>query len=289
MSWVGKVLGGTFGFLMGGPLGAALGAALGHQLDQTDAEIRFEALGATADETEVLRRSFFVSTFHVMGHVAKADGRVSAAEIHVARSIMDRMMLSEDLKLLSMRLFNEGKSDRFAVSASVADFKTSCSRYPQLLRLFWALQLEMALADGAINQAAEQSLLEICGQLGFSRYEFFGIKARLETERRFGSPGRRENLKNGSGRFGQNHQQRTGAQGETLEVRRDIQAAYAVLQLPTSASDAEIKKAYRRLISRHHPDKVSGEGVGDDRVKRATEATQRIQKAYDLICKTRHF
>ena len=289
MSWIGKVLGGAFGFVMGGPLGAALGAAIGHQLDQGDPEIRFESLGATPDETESIRRAFFVGVFQVMGYVAKADGRVSESEINVARRIMDRMSLSEDLKLLAMRFFNEGKTDRFRVSNALDEFRVSCTKQPQLLRLFIGLQLEVALADGSIHRQVNLALLEICDQLEFSRYEFFGIKARLEAEQRFGGLGGRENTGPRSGRFRHEYRERSGSYTEEIGVRSEIQEAYTVLQLSTTASETEIKKAYRRLISRHHPDKQVGEGRGAESVQRATEATQKIQKAYDLICKARGF
>lgn len=286
MSWLGKVVGGAFGFIMGGPLGAALGAAFGHQFDQNGPEIHFEGLGANPSETEVLRRAFFVGVFQVMGYLAKVDGRVSESEIGVARDIMTRMLLTEDLKILAMRLFNEGKADRFAMSIAVEQFRSACQSYPHLLRAFIALQLELALADGTVNAKEEAALLRICDQLEFSRYEFFGIKTRLETERRFGGV-----RGHGSrpGAFWEETRHRQRSQTESLGLNTEIHEAYAVLQLKSSASETEIKTAYRRLVSRHHPDKLVGKGHDEGAVQRATEITQRIQKAYDLICKTRGF
>ena len=77
MNWWGKILGGTFGFMMGGPLGAALGAALGHQFDKGIKNISMEG----SPENDQVKAAFFTATFSVMGHVAKADGYVSDAEI----------------------------------------------------------------------------------------------------------------------------------------------------------------------------------------------------------------
>jgi DnaJ like chaperone protein len=289
MSWLGKVVGGAFGFVMGGPLGAALGAALGHQFDQGGPEIRFETLGASPEETEVVRRAFFMGTFQVMGFVAKADGRVSESEIAVARHIMDRMQLTEDLKLLAMRLFNEGKDDRFGVASAIEEFRACCSLHAHLPRLFMALQVELALADGSVSRQEEATLLQICDQLGFSRYEYFGIKTRLEAERRFGGMGSQGNAHHQSGRFREEYRQRQQTHTESLGIRTELQEAYAILQLRATASEVEIKKAYRRLISRHHPDKLVGKGQGSESVQKATEMTQKIQKAYDLICKARGF
>jgi DnaJ like chaperone protein len=59
--------------------------------------------------------------------------------------------------------------------------------------------------------------------------------------------------------------------------------AYAILGVNKSASEAEIKTAYRRLMSQHHPDKLVSKGLPDEMIKIATEKTQEIRKAYDLI------
>lgn len=288
MSWLGKVVGGAFGFAMAGPLGAALGAALGHQFDQGEPEIRFEGFGAGPDESEFLRRAFFVGVFQVMGYVAKADGRVSEAEINVARGIMNRMSLPHDLRQLAMRLFNEGKADRFAAASALEEFSVASRAHPHLLRLFMGFQLELALADGSVNREEEFVLLQICDQLGFSRYEFFGIKTRLEAERRFGGGG--GGADDPARRFRETNQGRWRTQNEPIGDRGgELQEAYAMLQLSPTATESEIKKAYRRLISRHHPDKQLGKGQSFESVQRATEMTQKIQKAYDVVCRSRGF
>ena len=89
MSWWGKLVGGTVGFMRGGPLGALAGAVLGHQVDRQQ--------GPPDDGVEDLdrrRSAFFTATFAVMGHLAKSDGQVSAAEITMANRVMDRLDLN---------------------------------------------------------------------------------------------------------------------------------------------------------------------------------------------------
>ncbi|RQW77088.1 MAG: molecular chaperone DjlA, partial [Methylococcus sp.] len=142
--------------------------------------------------------------------------------------------------------------------------------------------------DGRLTPAEEGLLLRICDRLHFSRYEFFGIKTRMETERRFAGFG-----PGGGFRQEQNHQQHYQRQQwqhryEPPRPRETpISEAYAALGLTPSATDSEIKRAYRKLISQHHPDKLAAKGVSADRMKQATEQTQKIQKAYDAICKVR--
>ena len=63
--------------------------------------------------------------------------------------------------------------------------------------------------------------------------------------------------------------------------------AYAVLNVSASSSDAEVKKAYRRLMSQHHPDKLVAKGLPEEMMELAKEKTQEIRAAYDVIKNSR--
>jgi DnaJ like chaperone protein len=271
MSWLGKFIGGAFGLVMGGPLGLALGAALGHQLDRNGIDLGLEGTG----DTQRLQMAFFGAAFQVMGHIAKADGRVSEAEIEAARTIMQRMMLPQSLRETAMRLYNDGKREGFPFNDVVDQFHAECHRRAYLLRMFIALQTEAALADGSLHPAKEQLLLKLCDRLHFSRYEYIGIRTRLEAERRLAG-------------FGAGHTYRQRQRFEPHRPRETpLTEAYATLGQTAAATDEDIKRAYRRLISQHHPDKLAAQGVSRERMQKATEQTQNIQKAYEAICKVR--
>jgi len=283
MSWLGKVVGGAFGFMMGGPLGAALGATLGHQFDRNGFEFRLETSGFGPDDAQRLQMTFFSATFQIMGHIAKADGRVTEAEIEAAKSVMARMTLSEDLRRYAMRFFNEGKQEGFAFDPAVDQLQAACRGRAYLIRMFITLQTEAALADGRIQPVEETLLLRLCDRLHFSRYEYFGIRTRLETERRFTGFGPRQHQEPPRYR-----QYRWQHEPHTPSQETSLAEAYATLGLTSSATDSELKKAYRRRISQHHPDKLAGREVSAQRMQQATEQTQKIQRAYDAICKARN-
>ena len=91
MSWWGKVVGGTFGFMLGGPLGALMGVSLGNYFDGgLNAQSSRLGLGAT----ERVQSAFFTTTFALMGYVAKSDGKVTRDEIEVAERVMSQMRLT---------------------------------------------------------------------------------------------------------------------------------------------------------------------------------------------------
>lgn len=264
MSWLGKIIGGTFGFMMGGPLGAVLGAALGHQFDKGLTGL--DNIRLNAGDQHRVQTAFFTATFSVMGHIAKADGQVSKDEIELARAVMARMELDETLKKTAINLFNEGKKADFPLDPALEQFRKECHRRSTLIQMFIEIQLQAAYADGELHAAEESLLLHICERLGFSKYEFQRLKTLIEAQQRFSSS------------WQQSHPQ---SRGPTLED------AYRSLGVDKSASDAEIKKAYRRLMSQHHPDKLVAKGLPEEMMKIATEKTQEIRKAYETIREAR--
>ncbi|MGR9107337.1 MAG: co-chaperone DjlA [Gammaproteobacteria bacterium] len=266
MTWLGKVFGGAFGFLLGGPLGAVLGTALGHQFDKGMAG--FEEPSSGSFEPGHQRRvqmAFFTATFSIMGHLAKADGKVSRAEIDLAETIIRNMDLTRDMRQAAIRLFNEGKSPGFPLDEVLDQLRSECHRRTTLIRMFIEIQLQAAFADGALDPIEDRLLQHICNRLQFSNFEYRRLKAIFEAQQRF------------SDYAGGAH--RRPARPEPPK----IDDAYAVLGLQPSASDAEIKKAYRRLLSQHHPDKLVSKGLPEEMIKLATEKTRKIRKAYELI------
>ncbi len=276
MNWHGKIIGGAFGFLLGGPLGAMLGAALGHQFDRGLASIE-PLLGSDykqPDAQQGVQMAFFTATFSIMGHLAKADGRVSEAEIKLARSIMEKMELSDHLRNTAARLFNHGKRPDFPLDEALKQFRAECRRYA-LIRMFIEIQLQAAYADGPLRAIEERLLLYMCDRLDFSRFEFQALKAIQEAQMRFTGAERD---------YDHSYRQRRSPKPHAQPTLDD---AYAVLGVRASASNTDIKRAYRRLMSQHHPDKLVANGLPDEMIKIATEKTQKIRKAYEKVSAAR--
>lgn len=258
MSWLGKVIGGTFGFFIGGPLGALFGASLGHQFDEGTQNFETDDRLNLGDQHRV-QMAFFTSTFSVMGHIAKADGKVTKDEINLAKRIMNEMVLSPDMRKAAINLFQQGKAENFPLNDILDQFRKECHRRTHLIRLFLEIQIQAAYADGVFSKKEEDVLDKICAHLGISRFEYQRLKLQFQAEQGF-----------------YKHSQEKSKTSV-------LNSAYTVLGVSKSASDAEVKKAYQRLMSQHHPDKLVAKGLPEEMMSIATEKTQKIRKAYETI------
>ena len=261
MSWWGKLVGGAFGFMLGGPLGAVLGAALGHNFDKGLKALP-EGAPFEAGDRERVQTAFFTATFSVMGSVAKADGRVSSEEIRMAESVMAQMSLDAAMRETAIGLFQQGKSANFDLDAVLEQFRRECHGRRTLVGMFIEIQLHAAYADGRLDPAEERMLLHICRCVGLSELEFRRLERMVRAERGFGGGG-----------------------GERAESpgQLSVEQAYQVLGVDAKASDAEVKRAYRRLLSQHHPDKLVSKGLPEEMMKLAAQKTHEIRQAYERI------
>ncbi|MGV3591780.1 MAG: co-chaperone DjlA [Gammaproteobacteria bacterium] len=260
MSWWGKLIGGTFGFMLGGPLGAILGASLGHNFDRglnsLDGQ---EQLGFI--DVEKVQSAFFTATFSMMGHLAKSDGRITQAEIAVAESVMRQMQLSAQQKKVAIALFEKGKQGDFPARAALQQLREECHFRRNLLQMFIEILIVTALADGDLQPEERQVLDMAATGVGFSPQEFQSILRRLQASR-------------------QMH-----GQQESASSRLD--KAYQTLGVSSSASEDEVKRAYRRVMNQHHPDKLVAKGLPQEMMDLANQKTQEIKAAYELIRNSR--
>jgi len=271
MAWWGKLLGGAFGFMLGGPLGALLGGALGHGLDRGMSSLE-GVVDVGPRQRERIQTAFFTATFSVMGHLAKADGRISEREIALAEWVMARMELSPDMRRTAIQLFREGKADGFPLDEVLDQLRSECHGRHSLLQMFLEIQIQAAYADGRPGPSKRRLLLHICKRMGISELLFRHLEQLIRLQQAFapGTPGE-------DGRI----PQRPAAERPALDQ------AYAVLGIERKATDAEVKRAYRRLLSQHHPDKLVSKGLPEEMMKLAAEKTHEIRQAYETITRAR--
>lgn len=268
MSWWGKLLGGYLGFVLGGPLGALIGAAMGHNFDSNREESPSRV--GQDDDHERIQLAFFTATFSVMGHIAKADGKVSRDEIKHAESIMSGMQLDQQMRKAAINLFNEGKKPSFDLDAVLLQFKQEAGRRTNLYRMFMEIQIQAAYADGTMHASERRVLKHVSAFLGFPDFVFRQLESFVKAS--MGHGGARSDSYQSGG-------DRSQARAATMTLRE----AYQILGVTSKSEKAEVKRSYRRLISQHHPDKLVAKGLPEEMIKIANEKTAEISKAYDAI------
>jgi DnaJ like chaperone protein len=255
--WTGKLLGGLVGFFSGGPIGAAVGVLVGHQIDRSS---EAGPGPGPALDSAAIGDCFFRTTFQVMGHVAKADGRVSEQEIAAARAVMSELRLDASQVRAAIAEFTIGKQASFDLYAALDALARVCGGRPDITRVFVEIQMRAALGGSDLAPAARELMRRIAARLGLSGLELAHIEAVLRM--RAGAA--------------------AGGRGRAAAPQR-LEQAYAVLEVTAAASDDEVAKAYRRQLSRHHPDKLKANGLPESMIEHAKQRTQQIIEAYELI------
>lgn len=257
MAWWGKLIGGTFGFMLGGPLGALLGMSLGSHFDKNKQGGGQGGYGFAQQER--IQMAFFTATFSIFGHIAKADGVVSRDEIALMQNVMRQMNLPPQQQQIAKRLFNQGKGADFPLFDVLDQFRRECGRQRNLVRMFLEIQISVALADGELHPEEKKILLNIFDHLGFDQAYYDEMVGRVQA----GNPFTKDSSK------------------------PSIKASYTLLGVNENNTDAEIKRAYRRLMSQNHPDKLVAKGLPEEMMKIATQKTQEIKAAYEQVKKSR--
>ncbi|MEB8433601.1 co-chaperone DjlA [Cocleimonas sp. KMM 6892] len=259
MAFIGLLVGGFISFkLSGGLIGQLSG---------------FGNVGGITGIKTNKQAAFFKTVFTLMGKLAKADGRVSEEEIAHVETFMKQLNMSAENRKRAINHFQEGAKSDFDITPLIQEFNQVNANSPNMKQMVMVYLIRVAIADGKLDQAETELLRSIAQQFGYSPQAFEQLMAMIHGQDQF------------SGGQYQHSGQSSGAGGYTSV--NAISAAYQALGVSEDNTDAEIKKAYRRLVREYHPDKLMGQGLPEEMIKEATERSQEIQTAYDTIKKSR--
>jgi len=249
-----KLIGVVAGFYFFGFFGALLGVFLGSIIDRA----RAYGAGGINPLQNALRQAIFLETMFIsMGKLAKADGHVSQAEIEHVELLMQKLGMTPEHRVQAIALFKRGADPAFAIDSTYARFISVCGHTRHLKHVLLVYLISMATADGGIHPAEEGVLADIAHRLGFDQTTFKQLIDMVLNQSHFAA-----------------------GQPSTEAALDD---AYKALGVTKDHTDQEIKRAYRKLISQYHPDKLIGQGLPEDMIALASEKAKEIQLAHDLI------
>ena len=122
--------------------------------------------------------------------------------------------------------------------------------------MFLEILISTALADGTLHKNEKHLLRNIAHDLGFEKYQFDSLLSRLQGFANF---------------------------DDGVSETKRLKAAYDLLGISQDCSEQELKKAYRKQMNQHHPDKLVAKGLPDEMIEIATQKTQDIKAAYEVV------
>jgi DnaJ like chaperone protein len=261
MGWKGMALGGCIGSLFGGPLGALFGAALGHQIEKQvkgeKATTRRRSYRALSSQKRAM--IFCASAAAMLAKMAKADGRISRDEIDSVERAFARLGFTAVARDYAVSVFRKAKDDAHTIYQYADEFAAAVDSV-EVRELFYEILWDLACADGRVS-AAERAILERIPSVLRIRAEWFAFFA----QQRLGASS-------------------SGGGAHAAPTPQDaLRDAYAVLGASASDSADEVKRKYRALAKKNHPDALRAQGLPDELVGKATERMGRINAAWATV------
>ena len=273
MGWVG----GTIGFLVGsrfGALAGILGAVIGNKIGNfvsdsinsvasesprgkrpyANARGHASSNAGSSREREIV---FLTAVGAMLAKLAKADGHIDESEIAAAEQAFERLELTPANREICIRAFRAAKADYHTIFDYAESF-ASVARGVVMRELMYDILWDVACADGEVS-ASERRILEmIVTQLR--------IRPSLFTE--------------------ECHRRLNSRQSSRQSYSYEL-SPYDILGCDSSATDDELRRAYRAQAKKHHPDLLRAQGLPEEMITRATEQMARINNAWEEIKRAR--
>ncbi|MBQ3289175.1 MAG: co-chaperone DjlA [Kiritimatiellae bacterium] len=258
MGWKGIAIGGWLGSLFGGPLGAIIGAALGHNIEKhaSAGSRRRPRFGQTYSQSQ---RSliFCASAAAMLAKMAKADGRVTQAEIDSVEQAFRRLGFTAAARDYAIKVFRRAKDDSHTIGEYAREFAAAVDSL-EVRELFYEILWDIAGADGTFSPEELRILQHIPGALDI-RPDWYAYFA----------------------------SQRLGGGGRGATARDPLADAYSVLGAKATDDAEALRRRYRDLAKKNHPDALRAQGLPEEMVGKATERMSRINAAWATIKEAR--
>ena len=254
-SWWGEVGGAVIGGLVGGPVGAIVGAALGHGVDsEIDSQPTsgFQDIGGAAPAADSLSPGeeaqirLLMGMIALAGKLAKIDGHVSKEEVAVVSAGIKELEVDEEGEAFLKNVFREAKQSPHDYREVAEDIRRLRAGQADFAAHIVGFLLHIAIADGVFSDSERVFIDEVSRILGLPQEQYRQMVEEIcPTER--------------------------------------LDKCYEVLGLPRTATMAEVKARYRKLVTKFHPDKLSGKDLAAEFERFAQEKMASINEAYETI------
>ncbi len=252
MGWLSGIIGGGLGAIVAGPIGAVIGATIGASMGGGQ---QLQPGPGGINQTQQRQAIFFTAAFSMFGKLAKADGRVCPNEVAAIEKIAKEALgLDAQTRQYAINVFTQAKDNAEPFSSFANQFGNYFAHDHQLCRLMMSILFQVAMADGELHPQEENMLLEAKTAFNLPESLYQGLRNQF-----------------------------VGQHSSSVSMAKHFEN----LGVTSSATSAEIKKAYRQKASEYHPDKIEGKGLPPEFIKFANDRLAEINESYDTIMSSR--
>lgn len=220
---------------------------------------------------------FLTVAFEVLGHLSKAKGQVTQDDINIASQFMDQLQLDSEKRKVAQHSFNRGKAADYPLQERLNELYSQYRYRKKVLNIFCEHLITAAISDGSLHAKEEQILYTVAQAFHIPRAKMAIYIQMILASSQF----QRGQQYRQQGQYQQQDYRQETYQRQSTQ--NDLNHAYSILGVDANADNATIKRAYRKQMNEHHPDKLVSKGLPKEMLEAAKERAQQIQAAYDLI------
>ena len=240
----------------------------------------------TEEEPKGNPKLYLTVVFEVLGHLGKAKGVVTQDDINLARRFMTQLQLDSNSRQLAQDSFNRGKASDYPLRARLRELYNQYRSRRNVLNIFCEQLIQAALIDGRLDDKESEILFIVADEFNIPRHQMAIYIQMMMGSYHF----HQQNYDYQHEQYNQYRHNNNGYGGyQNNSSQLNLQNAYNILGVKPSDDIATIKRAYRKLMNEHHPDKLVSKGLPKEMLEAAKKRAQEIQAAYDLIKASRGF
>ncbi len=242
---------------------------------------------AMSDKRQLIRDAFLKAVFSLLGYIAHCDAQINRQEIFHLKIHLQKMRLSEEEQRQALDLFKAGTQSNFDAGQVIKEFRQSTT--PKLIQILIVHLISMARADGGLVEKELHAIQWLARELGYKSIVLSQLLKMIYSQDQHAQRNKL-NIEDPQSVYKTNNKasnQHAGSNKPYTNTQsfhnQDLSNAYKILGVNASMTEEEIRRAYKKLASQYHPDKLAGQNLTQEQLTAAAEKFKQVLAAYKYL------